>query len=52
MQYKNIKIVEVISSNYNADSYGRNKLIILQWWIVVCKNLVIGTPNIRTNVKL
>ena len=51
MQYKNIEIVELISSNYNADSYGRNKLIILQW-IVVCKNLVIGTPNIRTNVKL
>ena len=45
MQYKNIEIVEVISSNYNAYSYGRNKLI------VVCKTLIIGNPNIRNNVK-
>ena len=38
MQYKNIQLVEGISPNQNANSYGRNELI--------------GNPNIRSNVKL
>ena len=54
MQYKNIQIVEGISPNQNANSYGRNELIILYGniLIVVCKTLVIGNPNVRGNVKL
>ena len=44
MPYKNIQLVEGISPNQNANSYGRK--------IVVCKTLVIGNPNVRDNIKL